>query len=176
MPTVPSAQTVRPITILSGPVGAGKSTVAQALIQIAKTPFTYIEGDIFWSFIVKQHDQLEFHGNFRMIMRAMLSAASHYAIHGYDTLVDFSIPPWFLQTAIAVAKFREIPLNYVVIRPSEPICIERAKVRKEGRILDYTQYHDLYRSFDEATQLYNSKRYKHSRSSCKGNLQSISIG
>ncbi len=82
----------------------------------------------------------------------MVAAALPYAIYGYETIVDFSIPPWFLGTAIKIAKRKSIPLHYVVLRPSEVICASRTANHAEGDIDDCSRYHELYTSFDEAQQ------------------------
>ncbi len=41
------------VVMLSGPIGAGKTTVARELVDIWPGPLAYIEGDRFWSFLVK---------------------------------------------------------------------------------------------------------------------------
>ena len=41
------------VIFLSGPIGAGKTTVAKALLPLLPAPLAYIEGDTFWSFIRK---------------------------------------------------------------------------------------------------------------------------
>ena len=46
-------QTANSIIILSGPIGSGKSTVAQELIPSSPAPVVYIEGDKFWFFLAK---------------------------------------------------------------------------------------------------------------------------
>ena len=89
---------MKPIIFLSGPVGAGKTTVGRELV--ASSPD--------------------------------------------------SIPPWFLDTARKVVQSKEVPLDYVVLRPSETVCAARAAARSEGTITDYTPYRELYSSFDEA--------------------------
>ena len=80
------------VTILSGPIGAGKTALSKELIALWSGPLAYIEGDQFWSFLVKraEGDRRE---DFRVIMRAMTSAAGSLARTGYDVLLDFSIPP-----------------------------------------------------------------------------------
>jgi hypothetical protein len=83
-------------------------------------------------------------------MRAMLSAATAYAAGGYDVLLDFSIPPGFLDTARKVAMFKDVHLDYIVLRPSKEICASRAASRAEGTITDYARYADLYDLFAEA--------------------------
>jgi hypothetical protein len=138
---------MKPIILLSGPVGAGKTTVARELIACSAGPMVCIEGDTFWSHLVRQPDHLPRHKNFKMIMTAMIGAALPYALYGYEALVDFSIPPWFLETADKVIQRKEVPVDYVVLRPAESICAARCAGRAEGIINDYTPYLDLYADF-----------------------------
>jgi uridine kinase len=39
------------VIFLSGPIGAGKTAVARELLHLLPAPLSYIEGDVFWSFI-----------------------------------------------------------------------------------------------------------------------------
>ena len=114
-------------------------------------PCYYIEGDTFWSFIVKGAGGSP-QKNFKMTMTAMTAmtaAALPYALYGYDVILDFSIPPWFIETAHKVIR-NKVPVHYVVLCPSEKVCAARAAGRLEVKIADYKHYHDLYKSFDEA--------------------------
>jgi adenylate kinase family enzyme len=148
---------MKPIILLSGPVGAGKSTVARELIVCSPEPVAYIEGDTFWAFISKRDgNKSKQDGNksrqkdFKMIMTAMTAAAMTYALYGYETILDFSIPPWFLETASRIVDKKDVPLDYVVLYPAETICMARAAKRLEGVIPDYTPYSELYADFREA--------------------------
>lgn len=141
---------MKPIILLSGPVGAGKTTVARELIASSPGPVVYMEGDTFWSFIVRQSEWLPPHKNFKMIMTAMTAAALPCALYGYETIVDFSIPPWFLETADKITGKKEVPLDYVVLLPDEAVCAARAAARTEGTITDYTRYRELYQDFKAA--------------------------
>ncbi len=117
------------ITILSGPIGAGKTTVARELLALLPPPVSYIDGDTFWSFVAKPHsdDRREV---FHVIMRAMTAAAIPFARSGYEVLIDFSIPPQFLGTARKIVK--EVPLNYVLLRPSLSVKSAQGYAPKVG--------------------------------------------
>lgn len=135
------------VIMLSGPVGAGKTTVARELIAQLPGAISYIEGDTFWSFIAKT-EKRDHRENFPVIMRAMTAAALPFARSGFDVLLDFSIPPQFLPTARKILK--EVDLDFVVLRPSLAVCEARAAGRSEGKIADYTAYREFYLLFDGA--------------------------
>ena len=134
------------VLIVSGPVGAGKTTVCRELIATAAGPTAYIEGDRFWTFIAKPSTRQSAPESFRMIMRAMLAAARHYQRDGYVVIVDFSIPPWYLDAVGALLKGCDY--SYVVLRPTEATCASRAAARSEGTIAEYEPYRELYRAFE----------------------------
>ena len=137
-----------PILILSGPVGAGKTTVGRELVTLLPGKVAYIEGDAFWSFLAKGAPGGPTRESFRTVMASMTAAAVPLATAGARVVLDFSIPPGFLSTAQSIVALRQIPLDYVVLRPSEQVCAARAAARDEGRIPDYSRYRNLYLSFD----------------------------
>ncbi|HEY1464650.1 MAG TPA: hypothetical protein VGF44_14630 [Terriglobales bacterium] len=139
---------MKSIVSLSGPVGAGKTTIAREFIALSSGSIAYIEGDKFWSFIAKNENGQTRHKNFLTIMASMIAAAVPYALADYEVLLDFSIPPFFLDTARKIVKVRDVPLDYVLVRPSEPICAARAAARPEGAIPDYSSYSEFYATFD----------------------------
>jgi hypothetical protein len=138
------------IILLSGPLGAGKTTIAKELVKDSNNPLVYIEGDKFWFFIVKAFENRSRSKDFKTVMASMLAASIPYANAGYEVIIDFSIPPWFLPTAIKIAGKRDLSIDYIIIRPSEQVCASRAASREEGVVPDYSVYHDFYLSFDEA--------------------------
>ncbi|RUL66018.1 adenylyl-sulfate kinase [Dyella dinghuensis] len=133
------------VIYLAGPIGAGKTTVAQELVKQLAGPLTHIEGDKFWRFIATPagKDRRE---HFTLLMRSMTAAALPFAKSGYTVLIDFSIPPHFLPTARKILK--DIPLDYVVLKPDLDVCEARAANRAEGKIENYAPYHDFYALFD----------------------------
>lgn len=133
------------IVILAGPIGAGKTTVGRELLASAPDGTAYIEGDTFWRFIPKPLPDQDRRKAFFMTMRAMLAAAWHYYRDGYEVIVDFSVPPGFVDAAKKL--LRGEPFHYVVLRPSEDVCARRAAERPEGTITDYREYSDFYQTF-----------------------------
>jgi hypothetical protein len=133
------------IIILSGPPGAGKSTVAKALVNSSTAPTVYIEGDTFWHFIVnrgtgapKSRATMG-----RVVMKSMMLAANPYARGGFETIVDFSIGPWFL--GLFKPWIKDIRVDYFILCPSEEVCAKRAGLREEGARHD----HELFVAFSE---------------------------
>ena len=133
--------------MLSGPVAAGKSTVARLLLPLLPGSWAYLEGDTFWSFIAHAEKRSR-RENFQLIMRSMTAAAVPFARSGFNVLIDFSIPPDFLPTALKI--LREIPLDFVSIRPTIELCARRAAERQAGKVADYSPYRTLYTLFQNA--------------------------
>lgn len=149
--------------LLSGPPGAGKSTVAKELTASSAGPTVCIEGDKFWSFFVKGAPG---HGRtkvFRTMLWSIVAAAMPCAKGGYETIVDFSVPLWFIDPLRA--RFPEMAFDYVVIRPALAVCAARFAARAASvgpsappafgarptaAIADYTPYLDFYTDFDVA--------------------------
>ena len=141
----------KPIILLSGPPGAGKTTVAGELITISKGPMACIEGDKFWSFFAKDWENAEPGKNFKTLMISTITASLAYARAGYEVILDFSVPPWFLPAAYKIINDRGLTLHYIVLRPGREICAQRTAARVEGAVADYSRFGELYDSFDEAT-------------------------
>jgi adenylylsulfate kinase-like enzyme len=133
------------VIFLSGPIGAGKTTVAQELLHLLPAPLSYIEGDTFWSFISKEGEG-GMRGCFPVLVRSMTAAALPFARSGYRVLIDFSIPPAFVETARKILK--EVPFDFVLLRPSLEVCVHRAATRKEGPITD-GRVKDFYPLFED---------------------------
>jgi hypothetical protein len=134
------------IVVISGPVGAGKTTVARALVATAEAPTAYLEGDVFWSFLVRPPPDRPRERNFQTIMRAMFRAAAAIADDDYAAIIDFSMPPAFVRAASA--RLPETPTHYAELRPALAVCATRAAGRSEGMIADYAPYARFYDTFD----------------------------
>lgn len=133
------------IVVVSGPIGAGKTTVAKALVEASPPPVSLIEGDAFWPFITKPLTPGP-RANFQTLMRAMVRASAAIAADGFEVILDFSMPPAFLQRA--AERLEKSQIHFVVLRPSLEVCAARAAARPEGAIVDYGPYRDFYAMFD----------------------------
>jgi chloramphenicol 3-O-phosphotransferase len=135
------------VVMLSGPIGAGKTTVARELVAIWEGPLAYIEGDSFWPYFAKPKEG-ERGENFRILMRSMTAASLPFARSGYDVLLDFSVPTAFLPVALVILK--DTKLDFILLRPSLAVCAERALQRKAGKIRKYDAgFYDMFAGADE---------------------------
>jgi adenylylsulfate kinase-like enzyme len=134
------------VIFLTGPIGAGKTAVAQELLQLLPSPLSYIEGDTFWSYI-RNAGERGMRETFPVLMRSMTAAAVPLARSGFQVLIDFSIPPAYVNTARKILK--EIPFDFVLLRPSLQVCVERASSREKGAITDHAGLKDFYALFQD---------------------------
>lgn len=117
------------LLVVTGPPGAGKSTVAR-LIADSFERSVLVEGDAFFGFLAsgaippwlpESNDQNE------AVTCAAASAAGRYVGGGYDTVYDGIVGAWFLAAFIQAADLDA--LDYVVLLPSVGCCVERVKSR-----------------------------------------------
>ncbi len=111
-------------------------------------PLSYIEGDTFWSFIRKAGER-GLRDNFPVLVRSMTAAAVPLARSGFLVLIDFSIPPTYVDTARKILK--EVPFDFVLLRPSLEVCVVRASSRATGAITDYERLKSFYALFEEGS-------------------------
>lgn len=141
---------VKPILILSGPPGAGKTTIAKELVKQLPGPVANIEGDKFWSFFAKDSERAGRRKNFTTLMSSVAAAAMPFARSGYKVIVDFSVPVWFLPSIKKMFGKRGYAFDYVIVKPSLKVCIKRASDRAEGKIEDKALLTEFYKDFEQA--------------------------
>jgi cytidylate kinase len=131
-------QTVRmsvdpaPMLIVTGPPGAGKSTVAR-IIADSYDPSVLLKGDDFHHFIRKGYVKPWLAGSERqneVVIDATATSAVTYALGGYHVIVEGIIGPWFMERWLSHVP-GDVPVHYVVLRPSEDVALQRA-IRRSG--------------------------------------------
>jgi predicted ABC-type ATPase len=119
---------VSEVLIVTGPPGAGKSTVAAALVE-RRTPSVLVEGDRFFAFLEQGRIDPwlpESHEQNIVVGEAAASATACFAAGGFWTVYDGVVAPWSLSM---FASERIDRLHYAVLLPDVERCMERVTTR-----------------------------------------------
>ncbi|HLZ75860.1 AAA family ATPase [Phenylobacterium sp.] len=140
------------IVIVSGPPGAGKSTIAERLAVDTPANLTaHLHSDDFYNYVCKGSVApwlAEARPQNIVIMEALIAAAASFACGGYEVIVDGIVGPWFIDPWLAVARKHRLDLRYVVLMPSEAATIARATLRTApGSLTDPVVVQGLWRRF-----------------------------
>lgn len=145
---------MRAIRILSGPPGAGKTTVTRA-IAAASDRGVHLHADDFWHYVVSGFVEPwlpESAPQNAVVIEAVASAAARFSAGGYDTFVDGVVGPWFVDVFVDAAREAGAGLDYVVLRPNERVAVTRATRRAEG-LADENAVRKMHREFADLGDL-----------------------
>jgi predicted kinase len=137
------------VIVLTGPPGAGKTTVAAILAQ-RYTPSVHLHADDFWRFIrtgAIPPYLPQAHQQNAVVIAALGRTAAAYAAGGYHVIVDGIIGPWFIERFCAAADPVAEHIHYLVLRPDEATTIHRAIHRGPDALTATEPIHSMYRQF-----------------------------
>lgn len=119
--------------VITGPPGAGKSTVARIVADSFDLSVLLV-GDDFHHFIrngyIPPWLAESAHQNEVVIDSTAVSAVA-YALGGYCVIVDGIIGPWFMERWLGHVP-NDVPVHYVVLRSSREVALQRA-VERTGK-------------------------------------------
>jgi adenylate kinase family enzyme len=141
---------VADLIVVTGPPGAGKTTVAQALSSLFE-PSALVAGDQFFAFIDQGYIApwiAAAHRQNEIVIGAAAAAAGRLATGGYTVIYDGVIGPWFLETFGAATGLAS--LHYAILLPPEELCLERVRSRAGHGFRDLEAARHMYKEFAAA--------------------------
>ena len=142
------------IVLVTGPLAAGKSTIAKALAATFPKG-VHVEGDVFRRFIVAGRSEMtpepskDAVEQLRLHYRLTAAVAEQYASAGYTVVVEDVVAGSLLGEFVGL--FTRRPLHLVVLLPDEKTIAAREADRRE-RGYDKWAVSGLYRVFAEETE------------------------
>jgi len=141
---------VADLIVVTGPPGAGKTTVARALSGLFELS-ALVSGDQFFAFIdqgyIAPWTAAAHHQN-EIVIGAAAAAAGRLATGGYTVIYDGVIGPWFLEAFGVAAGLAS--LHYAILLPPEELCLERIQSRTGHGFRDRGAARHMYREFATA--------------------------
>ncbi|MGH3536809.1 MAG: AAA family ATPase [Pseudonocardiaceae bacterium] len=135
------------LVVVTGPPGAGKTTVATVLASTFDLS-ALVSGDAFFAFVDRGFVSPwlpEAHRQNDIVIQAAAAAAGQLATGGYTVIYDGVVGPWFLPAFTAATGLER--LHYLVLLPSEECCVHRVRTRLGHGFTDIAATRHMYREF-----------------------------
>ena len=147
LPAVDDNAEVVSLIVVTGPPGAGKSTVAALLAERLERS-VLVEGDAFFRFLRSGAVAPwlpEAHEQNTVVTHAGGAAAGRYARGGFNTVYDGVIGPWFLDDFLAATGLTS--LDYAILLPAVEVCVERVGTRLNHGFSDEAATRHMHHEF-----------------------------
>jgi hypothetical protein len=137
------------LVLVTGPPGAGKSSVSEHLVS-RRAPSALVAGDAFFAMI--KHGYIlpwlaRAHHQNGVVIEAAAAAAGR--LTGICFVVyDGVVGPWFLPTFVRAAGLAD--LHYVVLMPPLDVCLERVRSRIDHGFSDLSVTREVHQQFAAA--------------------------
>jgi cytidylate kinase len=138
------------LLIVTGPPGAGKSTVAK-LLAASMPRSVLVQGDAFFGFLANGAIDPwlpESHEQNTVVTKAAGKATGEFVVGGFSVVYDGVIGPWFLDTFVTTADLTEV--DYAVLLPTVEACQQRVEARRGHGFTDLAATASMHRQFPEA--------------------------
>ena len=138
------------LLVVTGPPGAGKSTVARVLATRMERS-VLVEGDAFFDFLASGAIEpwlAESNDQNTVVTHAAASATGAFVSGGYSTVYDGVVGPWFLPTFAAATGLDQ--LDYAMLLPSVEICVRRVATRQNHGFDDEAATRKMHAEFARA--------------------------
>lgn len=138
---------MRALHIVSGPPGAGKSTIARLLAARCRRG-VHLHADDFWRYVVSSFVPPWLPASAEqnaVVMSSVAAAATRFVTGGYETFVDAVVGPWFLDVFVGAGRECGVAVDFVVLRPGEEVAVQRAAARGEAGLAEEGPVRKMYR-------------------------------
>jgi cytidylate kinase len=137
------------LVVVTGPPGAGKSSVSEHLTG-RFTPSALVAGDRFFAMIKQGYIPpwlRESRGQNTVIIEAAAAAAGRLT-DIYTVVYDGVLGPWFLPTFVRASGVAH--LHYVILLPPLEVCLDRVQTRIDHGFRNLSATSDMHEQFVRA--------------------------
>lgn len=138
------------LLVVTGPPGAGKSSVARLLADLAQRS-VLVAGDAFFGFLARGAIEPWTAGSSdqnTVVTKAAASAAGVFAAGGYTTVYEGVLGPWLLPVFAAATRLDR--LDYAILLPSVDVCVQRVATRRDHGFTDEAATRKMHGEFSRA--------------------------